>query len=180
MAFRKTVAGYSLPKGSVDIGSLNEILESGQLSYPGPAGADSTVPGPAGPAGAAGADSTVPGPAGAAGADSTVPGPAGELGGFNSTQTTQDLLGAYTLTLSDAGKIFTNNDGAATITVQGLSSGQQADFLQTNVEKFTFVAGSGITLFSKNNNLKTNAQYSPATVKCVGTNTYVLLGDLGA
>ena len=40
-------------------------------------GADSTVPGPAGPAGADGADSTVPGPAGA---DSTVPGPAGADG----------------------------------------------------------------------------------------------------
>ncbi len=67
----------------------------------GPAGADSTVPGPNGPAGAdgatgpAGADSTVPGPqgepgpagadggpgaVGPAGADSTVPGPQGEQG----------------------------------------------------------------------------------------------------
>jgi hypothetical protein len=58
----------------------------------GPAGADSTVPGPTGPqgdpgpTGPAGADSTVPGPQGVpgptgpAGADSTVPGPQGPQG----------------------------------------------------------------------------------------------------
>ena len=40
-------------------------------------GADSTVPGPAGPKGDKGNDSTVPGPAGAA---STIPGPAGSAG----------------------------------------------------------------------------------------------------
>jgi hypothetical protein len=55
----------------------------GLQGVPGPAGADSTVPGPQGPAGTAGADSTVPGPqgpAGPAGADSTVPGPQGPKG----------------------------------------------------------------------------------------------------
>lgn len=76
---------------------------------PGPQGADSTVPGPAGatgpagpagPQGVKGADSTVPGPAGATGpagpqgsqgsqglpgADSTVPGPAGATGPAGST-----------------------------------------------------------------------------------------------
>ena len=46
---------------------------TGPEGPPGPKGADSTVPGPAGPAGP-------PGPAGPAGADSTVPGPAGPAG----------------------------------------------------------------------------------------------------
>lgn len=51
---------------------------AGQPGGMGPAGADSTVPGPAGPAGPPGADSQVPGPAGPAGQDSTVPGPPGQ------------------------------------------------------------------------------------------------------
>jgi hypothetical protein len=54
----------------------------------GPAGADSTVPGPQGPQGEPGADSTVPGPEGPEGppgADSTVPGPKGETGDTGAT-----------------------------------------------------------------------------------------------
>jgi hypothetical protein len=53
---------------------------TGEPGPPGPAGADSIVPGPVGPKGdpgPPGADSTVPGPAGA---DSTVPGPPGPQG----------------------------------------------------------------------------------------------------
>ena len=53
---------------------------TGTQDQAGPAGADITIPGPAGPAGPAGADSTVPGPAGA---DSIVPGPAGPAGADN-------------------------------------------------------------------------------------------------
>jgi hypothetical protein len=68
----------------------NDTRISDIVLTPGPAGADSTVAGPAGPVGAdstvagpagpAGADSTVAGPAGPAGADSTVAGPAGPAG----------------------------------------------------------------------------------------------------
>jgi hypothetical protein len=61
-----------------------------------------------------------------------------------------------------------------------LSVGQQVDFLQTGTAQFSFVAASGVTLYSKDSKLKTNAQYSPATIKCIGTDTYVLVGDLGA
>jgi hypothetical protein len=77
-------------------GTRAEWLASlkGEPGPPGPAGADSTVPGPPGetgpqgPPGPPGADSTVPGPPGEtgpqgppgpAGADSTVPGPAGSV-----------------------------------------------------------------------------------------------------
>jgi hypothetical protein len=37
-----------------------------------------------------------------------------------------------------------------------------------------------MTLNSKGGNLLTAEQYSPAGVKCVATDTYVLVGDLGA
>jgi hypothetical protein len=37
-----------------------------------------------------------------------------------------------------------------------------------------------MTLYSKESKLKTAAQWSPAGVKCIATNTYALVGDLGA
>ena len=65
----------------------NAVMTVYAQSFSGSDGADSTVPGPVGPAGASGADSTVPGPTGPAstvpgpaGADSTVPGPTGPTG----------------------------------------------------------------------------------------------------
>jgi hypothetical protein len=60
-----------------------------------------------------------------------------------------------------------------------LGVGEQIDFLQTSSFQFTFTAGTGVTLNSKNGNLKTFSQYSPASLKCLGGGVYVLLGDLG-
>jgi len=108
-------------------------------------------------------------------------GPAGTNGtdgGFNSTQTIAALASGVTISSVDVGKLFTG--GGATVTVQGLSVGQQVDFVQTSASQIIFAAGAGMTLNSKGGLLKTAAQYSPATIKCVATNTYVLLGDLGA
>jgi hypothetical protein len=124
--------------------------------------------GPDGPTGPAGTNGTN----GATGAT----GPAGADGTFSSTQT---IVSGTTraLTSTDAGRLITNA-GAITITVQGLSVGQQVDFVQTNAAQITFTPGSGITLNSKNGNRKTAAQYSPATIKCIATNSYVLVGDL--
>lgn len=106
-------------------------------------------------------------------------GPAGADGSFSSTQTIVDKASAYTLVASDAGKLITNS-AAVTITVQGLSVGQQVDFLQLNASQLTFTAGAGVTLVSKGSKFKTAAQYSPASIKCVATNSYVLMGDLAA
>lgn len=128
------------------------------------------IQGPTGPAGATGPT----GPTGAAGAT----GPTGPAGGFSSTQTIESGS-TRSLTSADAGKLITNS-GAITITVEGLSVGQQVDFLQTNAAQITFQPGSGITLNSKSGNRKTAAQYSPASVKCVASNSYVLVGDLAA
>jgi hypothetical protein len=104
----------------------------------------------------------------------------GEAGGFSSTQTIESVGSSRALTSSDIGKLIVNGSGAITITVQGLSVGQQVDFIQTNAAQITFTAGSGVTLNSKSGNTKTAAQFSPASIKCVGTNEYILLGDLGA
>ena len=123
------------------------------------------VQGPAGTAGTAGID----GADGADGADGT----------FSSTQTIETKSSAYSIVSGDAGKLILNS-AAITITVEGLAVGQQVDFLQNTADQITFAAGSGITLNGADGNLKTAAQYSPAGVKCVATDTYVLVGDLGA
>jgi hypothetical protein len=119
------------------------------------------------------------GPAGTNGTD-------GADGGFDSTQTIQDI-GSSVFYLEDdgAGKLFTNNFTFTGVTVyvsaiNSLGVGKQADFLQTGSDQITFEADAGITLYSKDGNLKTAAQYSPASIKCIATNTYVLIGDLGA
>jgi len=127
--------------------------------------------GPTGPTGATGAAGAT-GPTGPAGAT-------GAAGTFSSAQTIESIGTSRALTSTDAGKLLTNS-AAITITVQGLSVGQQVDFLQTNASQITFQAGGGMTLNSKGGNLKTAAQYSPAAIKCVATNSYVLVGDLGA
>lgn len=103
----------------------------------------------------------------------------GEPGTFSSTQTIESVGTSRALTSADAGKLITNS-AAITITVEGLSVGQQVDFVQTDAGQITFAAGAGVTLNSKDGNLKTAAQYSPAGVKCIATDTYVLVGDLGA
>lgn len=130
------------------------------------------IKGDTGAAGADGAD----GAAGADGAD----GADGVDGGFDSTQTIADKSANYSLLAGDVGKLITNS-AAVTITVDNvLTAGQQVDFLQTNASQITFAAGSGVTLNSKDSNLKTAAQGSPASVKCVSSGVYWLIGDLGA
>lgn len=115
------------------------------------------------------------GPVGPTGAT----GPQGPQGGFSSTQVLETVSTSRALTSADAGELILNS-AAITITVEGLSVGQQVDFLQNVAGQITFTPGSGVTLNSKSGNRKTAAQYSPASVKCVATNVYVLVGDLAA
>ena len=126
----------------------------------------------------------IQGPAGTDGVDGTngtngTDGTDGIDGGFDSTQTIETVSTSRALTSADVGKLILNS-AAITITVEGLSVGQQVDFLQNTADQITFAAGSGVTLNSKDSNLKTKSQYSPAGIKCIASNTYVLVGDLGA
>ncbi len=125
------------------------------------------------------------GPTGPTGAEGAT-GPTGAEGGFSSTQTTVNTQDpTRTLSQSDVGKLFCFN-GSATITVQGLTIGQQVDFLQTGTGQITFQAGVDggmgfpVTLNSKAGELKTAEQWSAASIKCISQDVYVLVGDLGA
>jgi hypothetical protein len=89
---------------------------------------------------------------------------------------------SYSLTSADVGKLLL----APYImevrinTSAGIPIGAQVDFLQTGGEDIIFIPGAGVTLNSKGNNRRITSRYSPASLKCVGTNSYVLIGDLAA
>jgi hypothetical protein len=87
----------------------------------------------------------------------------------------------YTTVAADAGLTINSTSTAITVTISNtLSAGQRIDFIQTGAGQITFAAGSGVTLNSKGAKLKTAGQYSAATVICLASGSYVLIGDLGA
>jgi hypothetical protein len=73
-----------------------------------------------------------------------------------------------------------NNSSAITLTVNGstgLTAGQSIDILQLGTGQITVTTSGGITV-NATPGLKFRARYSSATLFCVGTNDYVLIGDL--
>lgn len=88
----------------------------------------------------------------------------------------------YSTVASDAGStVVVNSASNLTVTIDdNLTAGQRIDFIRRGSGTVTFAAGTGVTLNSKSGNLKIAAQYAGATVICVATSTYILLGDLGA
>jgi hypothetical protein len=77
--------------------------------------------------------------------------------------------------------ITLSSGSALTLTVNsslGLSAGQSIDILQLGAGQVT-VSASGTTV-NGTPGLKLRTQYSGATVYCVGSNSYVVIGDLSA
>ena len=93
---------------------------------------------------------------------------------------------SYELDPADAGKIIIMNasSGTAVITIPletTFPAGARVDILQIGSIQTSVAPISGsVTLNSKNNNRKLSGQYSAATLIKVGTNSWVLLGDLTA
>lgn len=91
-----------------------------------------------------------------------------------------------TLALSDAGKTIDVLSGnAVTVTVPANSSvafalGQKVEILRSGSGALSIAPGAGVTINSKNSNLKIAAQYSGAVLIKRDTNTWTLLGDLTA
>lgn len=100
---------------------------------------------------------------------------------FLSTGTVSNKTANYSTAATDAGNTINSTGSAITVTVTNtLTAGQRIDFVQTGAGQITFAAGSGVTLNSKAAKLKTAGQYSGASVLCVASGSYVLIGDLGA
>lgn len=97
-----------------------------------------------------------------------------------------DATTAKTLALTDANDIVEMNNAAAnTLTVPPNSSvafptGTRIDVVQYGAGQTTLVAGSGVTIRSKDSNLKLTGQYSGVTLYKRGTNEWVAIGDLSA
>ena len=93
---------------------------------------------------------------------------------------------SYELDPADAGKIIIMNasSGTAVITIPletTFPAGARVDILQIGSIQTSVAPISGsVTLNSKSNNRKLVGQYSAATLIKVGTNSWVLLGDLTA
>ena len=92
----------------------------------------------------------------------------------------------YTLALTDDGKVVEmNNASANTLTVPPNSSvafpvGSQIVVLQTGAGQTTLAAGAGVTVNSKDGNLKLSAQWCAATLIKRATDVWVVVGDLSA
>ena len=93
--------------------------------------------------------------------------------------TTTDKSAGYTLQSSDKNTFIRSTGSAITITVPDvLADGESVNFIQAGAGQITF-AGSGVTINSVDAKLKTNKQFSGATITKVG-GAYYLIGDLGA
>ena len=90
----------------------------------------------------------------------------------------------YTLTLTDAGKLVTlSNAAAVTLTVPatstvGFAVGTAIDLAQLGAGKVTVSAAGGVTVNAASSTKAFRAQYSAASLVKLGTDSWILLGDL--
>jgi hypothetical protein len=92
----------------------------------------------------------------------------------------------YTAVLADDGKLVTcDNASAIALTIPPNSTtafgiGTQINIMQLGAGQVTITAGAGVTLRSAGSKLKTAAQYAVGTCCKIGTDTWVVIGNLSA
>jgi phage baseplate assembly protein gpV len=103
--------------------------------------------------------------------------------GTNGDWSTAQTVSAFTtgnLTSSSVGRLLYNT-AACTLTLTGSTNfaiGQRVDLARLNAGAFTVGAGSGATLRGTPA-YTLRAQYSAASIICIASNEYLLVGDLG-
>ena len=104
----------------------------------------------------------------------------GPQGQWDTAQDVETKTADYTLVTADAGKlIIVDSASDEDVTVDGsldLAVGQRIDVLRAGAGEVTIVA-SGATV-NGTPGLRLRAQWSAATVLCVGADDYVLIGDV--
>ena len=125
------------------------------------------------------------GPTGATGPTGST-GPTGPTGDFSAIFSTNAQTGtAYTLALSDNGKIIEmNNASANTLTIPlnatvAFATGTSITIIQTGAGQTTIAATSGATV-NATPGLKLRAQWSSVTLIKRATDTWIAIGDLTA
>jgi hypothetical protein len=143
----------------------------------GPTGPVSTVAGPTGATGSTGATSTVAGPTG--------PSVTGPIGDWTTVQTFRSVTASTdTPVNSDKGKLVSIDTTSGTVTITigtalALSAGERIDF--SWIGATTLVTFTGVsTTINATPGLKLRARYSAATLVCLSTDVYLLVGDLSA
>lgn len=92
----------------------------------------------------------------------------------------------YTLALGDAAEMVSlSNASAITLTVPPNSSvafptGTQIILYQAGAGQVTVAAGSGVTIRSQGSKLKLTGQYAVASLIKIGTNEWILAGNVAA
>jgi hypothetical protein len=86
----------------------------------------------------------------------------------------------YTLVAADNGRIIplTGATGRTFTIANVLPIGGRVDFVQDGTGAITFAAGAGATIQSKGGKLSTSGPYAGATILCIGSGQYRLIGDL--
>jgi hypothetical protein len=158
---------------------------TGPTGITGPTGA--TGPSVTGATGPQGAASTVTGPTGATGPSVTGPtgatGATGPQGLWDTAQTISSKTDTYTLVLGDAGKLINCTKASSmsiiipTNAAEGFSIGQRVDILQYGAGQVTVSGDTGVTVRATPTN-KLRATYSTASIIKIGTNEWILVGDL--
>jgi hypothetical protein len=157
------VAGATGPTGAAGA--------TGGVGATGPTGAASTVTGPTGPTGP-----SVTGPTGGTG-------PTGAAGTWDTVQPIEVKSDTYTLVLADAGKLIRCTKATAmsivipTNAAAAYSIGQRVDIMQYGAGQVTVSGDTGVTLRSTPTN-KLRATYSSASIIKIGTDEWVLAGDV--
>jgi hypothetical protein len=114
--------------------------------------------------------------------ETIVVGKQGPSGQWDTAQDVDTKTADYTLVTADAGRlIIVDSATDEDVTVDGsldLAVGQRIDLLRLGAGEVTVVASSATV--NGTPGLRLRAQYSAATVLCVGADSYVLVGDVKA
>lgn len=89
---------------------------------------------------------------------------------------------AYTVVAGDLNNLVTlANTSAVTVTVPSatFNAGEQVNILQIGVGQVTVTGASGVTV-NGTPGTKLRAQYAAGTIICVGTDQFVIVGDLAS
>jgi hypothetical protein len=113
-------------------------------------------------------------------------GPAGQQGTFADAQTIVSTAANRTLQLSDAGRLIAVDNPSETITITvppessvNFPTGTHIDVARLGVGAVAIAAGAGVTA-NATPGLNLRARYSTATLIKVGTNSWIVVGDLAA
>jgi hypothetical protein len=108
-------------------------------------------------------------------------GPAGAPGDWATAQILNTQTSSYALVSSDVGKLVSlNSSGALALTLNTgtiFATGARIDLLQLGAGQITV---GGTATINGTPSLKLRTQYSAATLICLASNSYVLVGDLAA